>query len=100
MNRKNLPLILMLTAGAVTCIVMFIQKNTVLEKAAILLVVFVLFYILGSVLVWTLDHFEEQNEKKRQEEGAVIEKETEGAAEEAAEGAEAEESGVSHKPER
>lgn len=100
MNRKNLPLLLMLTAGAITCIITFIQKNTILEKTVILLVVFLLFYFLGSVLVWTLDHFEEQNEKKRQEEGAVIEKETEGTAEEAAEEAETEEAGVSQKPER
>lgn len=100
MNRKNLPLLLMLTAGAVTCIITFIQKNTILEKTVILLVVFLLFYFLGSVLVWTLDHFEEQNEKKRQEEGAVIEKETEGTAEETAEGTETERTGVSQKTER
>lgn len=100
MNRKNLPLLLMLTAGAVTCIITFIQKNTILEKTVILLVVFLLFYFLGSVLVWTLDRFEEQNEKKRQEEGAVIEKETEDAAEEAAEGTETERTGVSQKTER
>lgn len=100
MNRKNLPLIMMLTAGAVACIITFIQKDTVLEKTVILLVVFLLFYFLGSVLVWTLDHFEEQNEKRRQEEGAVIEKETDEAAGETVEGNETEGADVSQKTER
>lgn len=79
MNRKNLPLLLMLTAGAVTCVVTFISKYSMLERLASLLAVLVLFYLLGSILKWTLDHFDMQNEKKRQEEGEVIEKEnTEG----------------------
>lgn len=76
MNRKNLPLLLMLTAGAVTCIITFIRKYSMLEKLASLLAVLVLFYLLGSILKWTLDYFERQNEKKRQEEGEVIEKES------------------------
>ena len=46
MNRKNLPLFLMLTAGAVT-----------------------------SMIKWTLDFFELQNEEKRKEEGEDIEEE-------------------------
>lgn len=75
MNRKNLPLLLMLTAGAVTCIVTFIREYSMLERMASLLAVLVLFYLLGSILKWTLDHFDMQNEKKRQEEGEVIEKE-------------------------
>lgn len=75
MNRKNIPMVLMLLAGAVTCIITFIQKYTMVEKLAILLAVLVLFYLLGSVLVWTLNYFDMQNEQKRKEEGEVIEKE-------------------------
>lgn len=75
MNRKNLPLLLMLTAGAVTCVITFIVGYSTVEKLAFLLAVLVLFYLLGSVLKWTLDYFDMQNEKKRQEEGEVIEKE-------------------------
>lgn len=78
MNRKNLPLILMLTAGAVTCIITFIRHYSTVEKLASLLVVLVLFYLLGSILKWTLDYFDRQNEKKRQQEGEVIEKENAG----------------------
>lgn len=76
MNRKNMPLILMLVAGAVTCIITFIQKYSVLNKLISLLVVFVIFYFLGSVLRWTLDYFDSENEKKNKEQGEVIEKET------------------------
>lgn len=75
MNRKNLPLFLMLTAGAVTCIITFIRSYTMLEKLVSLLVVLIIFALLGNILKWTLDYFDRQNEKKRQEEGEVIEKE-------------------------
>lgn len=78
MNRKNMPLILMLTAGAVTCIITFIQKYSVLGKLTALLVVLVIFYLLGSILRWTLDYFDKQNEEKSKEEGEVIEKEATG----------------------
>ena len=78
MDRKNMPLILMLTAGAVTCIITFIRKFSMLDKLVWLFVVMLLFFILGSILKWTLDYFDAQNEKRRLEEGEVIEKETEG----------------------
>lgn len=76
MNRKNIPLVLMLSAGAITCIITFIQRYTIVEKLAVLLAVLVLFYLLGSVLVWTLNYFDMQNEQKLKEEGEVIEKES------------------------
>lgn len=77
MYRKNLPLLLMLTAGAVTCIITFIRKYSMLEKLVMLFVVMLIFFLLGSVLKWTLDYFDAQNEKHRLEEGEVIEKEAE-----------------------
>ncbi len=80
MNRKNLPLLLMLAAGAVACIITFIRKYSMLEKLVTLFAVLVLFYLLGSILKWVLDYFDAQNEKKRQEEGEVIEKEMEETA--------------------
>lgn len=78
MNRKYMPLTLMLVAGAVTCIITFIKDYTIMGKLGSLLFVLVLFYILGSVLKWTLDYFDRQNEEKKQHEGEMIEKETEG----------------------
>lgn len=77
MYRKNLPLLLMLTAGAVTCIITFIRKYSTLGKLVSLFVVMLIFFLLGSVLKWTLDYFDAQNEKRRLEEGEVIEKESE-----------------------
>lgn len=77
MNRKLLPLILMLTAGAVTCIINLIRQYPLLDQLIVLFVVLVVFYILGNVFIWTLDLFESQNEKLLPEEGEVIEKEAE-----------------------
>ncbi len=74
MNRKNLPLILMLLGGAVTCIVTFIENYTMVAKLVGMFVVLLVFFVLGSVLKWTLDYFDRQNEEKRGEEGEVIEK--------------------------
>ncbi|MBE5884167.1 MAG: hypothetical protein E7291_07095 [Lachnospiraceae bacterium] len=77
MNRKNLPLILMLVAGAVTCIISLIQKYSVLRSLISLFIVLVIFFFLGSVMKWTLDYFEREIEKRSQEEGEVITKEAE-----------------------
>uniref|UniRef100_UPI0040564FAB hypothetical protein n=1 Tax=Acetatifactor sp. TaxID=1872090 RepID=UPI0040564FAB len=79
MERKYMPLFLMLVAGAVTCIITFIQNYSVLHKLVSLLIVLLIFYFLGSVLRWTLDYFDGQNEKKKKEEGEVVEKEAEDA---------------------
>ncbi|MBQ7955838.1 MAG: hypothetical protein IJ282_08805 [Lachnospiraceae bacterium] len=77
MNRKSIPLVLMLLAGAVTCIITFVKKYSVIDKLVALLVVLVIFLILGNVLRYTLDYFDKVNEKKALEEGEVIEKENE-----------------------
>lgn len=77
MNRKNMPLLLMLAAGAVTCIITFIRQFSMPVKLVALFCAMLVFYILGSILKWTLDYFDDQNEKRRKEEGEVIEKETE-----------------------
>ena len=77
MNRKNLPLFLMLTAGAVTCVITFIEQYTMAEKLVALFIVLLIFYLLGSIMKWTLDFFDKQNEERLREEGEVIEKEAE-----------------------
>ena len=82
MNRKNIPLFLMLTAGAVTCIITYIKKYPVHIQLIALFTVLLVFYVLGSVLVWTVGYFEKQNEEKRGEEGEVIEKDSENPGQE------------------
>lgn len=77
MDRKWMPLIMMLTAGAVTCVINLIRQYPMTDQLVVLFIVLVVFYILGCVLVWTLDLFDRQNEKAIPEEGEVIEKEVE-----------------------
>lgn len=77
MNRKNMPLLLMLTAGAVTCIITYIRNDPVIVKLVSLFLILLIFLMLGSVLKWTLDFFDRQNEERRKAEGEVIEKELE-----------------------
>ncbi|HKM35847.1 MAG TPA: hypothetical protein VJY54_14055 [Lachnospiraceae bacterium] len=82
MKRKYLPLIIMLMAGAVTSMITFIMKYSIVKKLMSLLVVLVIFYILGSVLKCALDTFEKQNVKAALDEGEVIEKENKTVSEE------------------
>ncbi len=77
MNRKSLPFLLMLIAGAITCIITFIRQYTIIDKLLALLIVLVIFLVLGNVLRFTLDYFDRENAKKALEEGEVIEKENE-----------------------
>lgn len=81
MNRKYIPMFLMLVAGAVTCVITFVKQYTVIDKMISLLVSLLIFYFLGSVLKWTLDYFDAQNAEKNKEEGEVIQKEAEGDGE-------------------
>lgn len=73
MNRKTMPLVLMLVAGAIVSIITFIKGYSIVNKLLALLIVLVLFYFLGSVLRWTLDYFDRQNEEKRKAEEAEAE---------------------------
>lgn len=82
MNRKNIPLLLMLTAGAITCIITYVMKFSVLEKLVSLFLVLLIFFALGSALKWALDSFDQQNEavKKVEEEAAEGEEEAKESA--------------------
>ena len=75
MDRKYLPILLMLSGGAVISIIAFVKGFTLLDTLIALLVVFVVFYILGSVIKWLLDVFDRQNAKAALDAGEVIEKE-------------------------
>ncbi len=83
MNRNNFPLVLMLVAGAVTCVINLIRQYPMPGQLVVLFIVLVVFYLLGCVVKWTLDFFDAQNEKKAAEEGEVIEKESEQTEQEA-----------------
>lgn len=82
MDRKNIPLLLMLTAGAITCIITYVMKFSVLSKLVSLFVVLLIFYGLGSALKWALDSFDRQNQPAEEDEvNAEGESEVEDSAE-------------------
>ncbi|MFQ8982181.1 MAG: hypothetical protein ACLR6I_17970 [Waltera sp.] len=64
MNRKNMPLLLMLIAGACTWIVTLVRSYSLLASLVALFTVMLLFYCLGSVIRLLLDRFDRQNEEK------------------------------------
>lgn len=80
MDRKNIPLLLMLSAGAITCILTYVMHFNVLAKLVALFLVLVVFFVLGSALVWALDYFDKQNAETRR----LAEEAAAAAAEEAA----------------
>lgn len=77
MNTRQIPLIVMLVAGAVTSIVTRLMHYELETALWILLAVLVVFYIIGCILKTTIDRFEEENEAEElYEDGEVIEKES------------------------
>ncbi len=64
MNRKIIPLALMLAAGALTSLITFLRHDPVNKKLFSLLIVLLIFYFLGSVLQWTLDKFDKSDPEK------------------------------------
>ena len=77
MNRKTFPVVLMLVAGAITCIITYMNEYSIMGKLIALFISLLVFYILGNILRCTLDYFDKQNEKRLSDEGEVIEKESE-----------------------
>ncbi len=84
MKTKNIPVILMLVAGAAVSIVTYVTNYELKSMLAILLAVLILFYIAGLIIRKVFDSF--QIEKKEDEnaieamedieaEGEVIKKE-------------------------
>lgn len=75
MKRKWIPPFLMLFAGAVSSIIMFLLHYETQNMLAILLGVLIVFYIIGSLFKWMLDVFDKQNyvEETEDEEGMVEE---------------------------
>lgn len=90
MKTRQIPLIVMLLAGAAASITTRLMHYELEASLWILLFVLIVFYIAGCVLKHTIDVFEAQRQKEEEEkegvsdEGEVIEKE----ASEEAEGAE------------
>jgi hypothetical protein len=75
MNTKNVPAIIMLAAGLVASIVMFLCRYRLVPMLGTLLGVFAVFYLLGLVVKKMLDRFcqiektEEENENEEPDGG-------------------------------
>lgn len=76
MERKMIPLTLMLVAGAICSIVCIIHNYDVSTMLLVLFIVLAVFYILGCIIKRIMEEFEKENNKKSKEEGEVIEKES------------------------
>lgn len=74
-KRKLIPPFVMLSAGAIISIAMYVQHYKTKDMLIILLCVLVVFYIAGELIKWMFDRFEAQIREARLEEGEVIEKE-------------------------
>ncbi len=75
MERKMIPLTLMLVAGAICSIICFVQGYDAFTMLLILFIVLLVFYFLGSIIKMVMEKFEQENEERNKEEGEVIEKE-------------------------
>ena len=79
-NKKRFPLILMLIAGAVVSIILYIRNYELIKFLWILLASLVFFYAMGRIAVQVVERFDRENEEANaeaeDEDGAVIEKET------------------------
>lgn len=78
-----MPLLLMLIAGACTCIITLVRSYSVLASLVALFAVMLLFYCLGSAIRLLLDRFDRQNEEKAKQEQEAKAEEAAAAEEDA-----------------
>lgn len=71
MKTKQIPAVIMLSAGFLTCMVAIYQKMEFLPFAKLLLLVMIGFYALGSIIAYVLD----KNFKEPEEDNAEPEEE-------------------------
>ena len=68
MNTRNIPALVMLTAGLVAGIVMFRMHYSLYTMSWLILLVFAVFYVLVCLIRLMLDKFGMQQEKKKEAE--------------------------------
>ena len=78
-KMKNIPFILMLSAGSITSIMTYIFQYEIKTALLVLLSVLLVFYCFGLLLVNVIISFDKKNEEEQRakelEEGLVLEKE-------------------------
>ena len=66
-NKKRFPLALMLIAGAVVSIILYIKNYELIMFLWILLASLVFFYVMGRIAVSVVDRFNRENEEANAE---------------------------------
>ena len=74
MKRKQIPALLMLSASAVTAIIVYARQMGLKVMVIALLVVLIVFYIIGTGIKIVLDSFDKKNDEQVSDEGEVFEK--------------------------
>jgi flagellar biosynthesis/type III secretory pathway M-ring protein FliF/YscJ len=68
MNKKYIPVILMLIGGLVTVVITFVNHYSILAKLMWLLAVMAVLYFVGTIVINVIERFEAANQKKLEEE--------------------------------
>ncbi|MCR5419967.1 MAG: hypothetical protein K6E98_03060 [Lachnospiraceae bacterium] len=74
MKTKKVPLIVMLLAGAVTCIVTYLDHYNLHDMLVVLLIVLIIFLIIGLIIKKIFDFFGISTDDAVDDEGEVVEK--------------------------
>ncbi len=74
MDRKKLPAIFMLSAAAITALIVYFRGLGLKVMLIALLAVSVAFYFIGDIVRMVLDSYYKENEEQVSDEGEVIEK--------------------------
>lgn len=82
MNTKRIPAIIMLIAGAIACIVTYMNHYDLKEMLTTLIWVLLIFLVIGFAVKIILDSFHMPGENAVDNEGEVIEKQEGETAEE------------------
>lgn len=77
MKIKNLPLIIMLFAGAITSIIIYFKKYSTQEMLFTVLIVLVVFYVIGMFAKEIIEYFLKTDQSEKSDSEKVIEKESE-----------------------
>ena len=73
-RRRHLPAIVMLTAGACVSITMMLMHYEAVRMLRILLIVLIIFYLIGCLMKWMFEKFDEELQRAEADDGEVIEK--------------------------
>ena len=68
MNKKYIPVMLMLVGGLVTVVITFVNNYSIIAKLGWLLAVMAVLYFVGSIVINIIQRFEDANQKKLEEE--------------------------------